>query len=161
MAAKKAKSKKPLSGKSVERPKKFTAYLDAAVGCAEVIEAFGREKIKYKLHLDYANPHTHDSTWLPRVGKNRWVLLTTDDSMQYRGAEKAAIMAYKVRSFVYCSHMSGTEMARFLVKKMPEMRRFCGLHGAPFIGFLSNKRIKLVLDKDGRIVGPLRGSAFL
>jgi hypothetical protein len=130
--------------------------LDAAVGCAEVIEAFGREKIKYKLHLDYAKPHTHDSTWLPRVGKYHWVLLTTDDSMQYRGAETAAIRAHKVRSFVFPSHMSGTDMAHFLVKKMPEMRRFCGIHGAPFIGFLSSKKIKLVLDKNGRVDGPLR-----
>jgi hypothetical protein len=156
MAAKKAKSKKRLSGKSAERPKKFTAYLDAAVGCAEVIEAFGAQKIKYKLHLDYAQPYTHDDTWLPRVGRNKWVLLTTDDRMQYRGAEAAAIKRYRVRSFVFRSHMSGTGMASFLIKMMPAMRQFCGRHRAPFIGLLlPSEKIKLVMDEHGR-VGPLK-----
>jgi hypothetical protein len=156
MAAKKAKSKKRSSGRSEGRPKKFTAYLDAAVGCTEVIEAFNREKIKYKLHLDYAKPYTHDPTWLPRVGRNKWVLLTTDDKMQHRGAEAAAVRAYKVRSFVFRSHMTGADMAKFLWKMMPAMRRFCGRHEAPFIGHLQpNGKIKLVMDKDG-LVGRLR-----
>jgi hypothetical protein len=130
--------------------------LEAAVGCTEVIEAFGREKIKYKLHRDYANAHTLDPTWLPLIGKEKWVLLTTDDSMQHRGAEAAAIKAYKVRSFVFRSHMTGVDMAKFLVKMMPGMRRFCGLHEAPFIGYLQpNGKIKPIMDKNG-LVGRLR-----
>ncbi len=119
------------------------------------MSAFDRDKIKYKKHIDYAHPNTHDDTWLPRVGKKGWVLLTTDDSMQYRGPEAQAIKTFKVRSFVIKQQMRGDDIAAFLVKNMARMRRFCGRHEAPFIGFLqSSGEIKLVLDKNG-LVGPL------
>lgn len=118
MVARRAKSGKQSSGKPAKRPKKFTACLDASLSCAEVMRAFDREKIKYKKHAEYAKPNTHDDTWLPRVGKNKWVLLTTDDSMQYRGAEASAIKTFKVRSFVIKSHMRGDDIADFLVKNM-------------------------------------------
>jgi hypothetical protein len=39
---------------------------------------------------------------------------------------------------------------------MPKMRRFCGKHEAPFIGFLYPKGdIKLILDKYGLVGGHL------
>ena len=149
MAAKRAKSEKRSSGKPVARPKKFTCYLDASVGCLEVTQAFDRSKIKYRLHTNFFQPNTLDPTWLPFIGKKGWVLLTTDDKMHYRGAEKQAILTFKVRSFVYKSQMRGDDMARFLVRMMPAMRRFCGKHERPFIGFLlPSGSIKLILDKD-------------
>jgi len=156
MAAKRAKSGKRSSGKSAARPKKFTAYLDAAVGCHEVMAAFRREKIKFQLHLEHFRPNTADTTWLPFVGKRNWVLLTTDDRMQHRAAEAAAIKRYRVRSFVYRSQLPGLDMAKFLVKMMPKMRQFCGTHEAPFIGFLYPKgEIKLVMDRNGLVGGHL------
>lgn len=155
MASKKRKSKRRSNGRSAGRPKKFTAYLDAAVGCSEVKEAFNANKIKYKLHTSFYRPSTPDKEWLPRVGREGWVLITTDDSMQYRGAEKAAIMAYKVRSFVFKPRMDGRGIARFLVRMMPAMRRFCGLHGRPFIGsLLESGTIRLILDNRGIVSGP-------
>jgi hypothetical protein len=118
------------------------------------MKAFDKEKIKYKKHAEYAQPNTHDDTWLPRVGKNKWVLITTDDSMQYRGAEASAIKTFKVRSFVIKSHMQGDDIARFLVKQMPKMRRFCGKHDPPFIAFVRPKgEIKMVMDKMGLLKG--------
>lgn len=157
MAAKKAKSGKRSRGRRAEQPRKFTSYLDAGVGCAEVVDAFDVAKIKYKLHVSFFNPYTHDDTWLPKVGKNNWVLLTTDDRMAHRGAEAQAIKTYGVRSFVFKSHMRGPDMAKFLLKMMPAMRRFCGKHEKPFIAFLQpNRKIKIVMDKNG-IVGPLKG----
>jgi len=150
MASRKTKSERRSSGRSAGRPKKFTAYLDAGVGCLEVTDAFDRNKIKYKLHTKAFPPNTQDPEWLPFVGRSRLVLITTDDSMQYRGAEKRAIQTFKVRSFVYKPKMLGLDMARFLVKMMPAMRRFCGAHERPFIGFLMpSGKIKLVLDKSG------------
>lgn len=155
MASKKRKSKRRLNGRSAGRPRKFTAYLDAGVGCAEVIEAFDSNKIKYKLHTSFYRANAHDTEWLPRVGREGWVLLTTDDSMQYRGAEKAAIMTYRVRSFVFKPLKDGSGMARFLLRMMPAMRRFCGRHGRPFIGsLLDGGTIRLILDRTGVISGP-------
>jgi PIN like domain len=152
MAAQNRKSRKRSSGKSGGRPRKFTCYLDASSGAFEVTKAFSREKIKYKLHTNFFSAHTHDSTWLPFVGTKGWVLITTDDSMAYSVVEKHAIMEFKVRSFVYKSHMTGDEIARFLVKMMPAMRRFNGSHERPFIGYLMpNGRIKLIMDKNGVI----------
>jgi PIN like domain len=128
--------------------------LDASSGAFEVIKAFDREKIKYKLHTSFFSAHAHDSTWLPFVGTNGWVLLTTDDSMAYSIVEKEAIMHFKVRSFVYKSHMLGDEIASFLVRMMPAMRRFNGSHEKPFIGYLMpTGRIKLIMDKNGVIYG--------
>jgi len=116
--------------------------------------AFDAAKIKYKQHSSYFSPNTHDPTWLPTVGRHGWVLLTTDDKMHYRLAEKHAILTFKVRSFVFESHMRGEDMARFLVKMMPAMRRFCGKHDKPFIGFLqASGGIKLLLDKTGLVHG--------
>ncbi|HEV2990678.1 MAG TPA: hypothetical protein VG759_19735 [Candidatus Angelobacter sp.] len=116
----------------------------------EVIQAFDREKVKYKLHTSFFSAHTEDSTWLPFVGRKGWVLITTDDSMAYSGTEKRAILTFKVRSFVYKSHMRGEEIARFLVKMMPAMRRFNGAHDRPFVGYLlPSGSIKLILDKTG------------
>jgi hypothetical protein len=152
MTARKAKSARRLSGRSAGRPKKFTAYLEASVSCKEVMEAFDKAKVKYKSHSSYFSPNTADPTWLPFVGRHGWVLLTTDDKMPYRLAEKHAILTFKVRSFVFQSHMRGDEMARYLVRMMPAMRRFCGKHEKPFIGYLQpSGGIKLLLDKTGLV----------
>ena len=117
--------------------------------------AFDVAKIKYKRHSSFFQPNTQDPTWLPFIGRHGWVLLTTDDKMPYRLAEKHAILTFKVRSFVFQSHLRGEDMARFLVKMMPAMRRFCGKYEKPFIGFLQpSGKIKLILDKTGLVANP-------
>jgi len=80
------------------------------------------------------------------------VLITTDDSMPYSLSEKHAILKFRVRSFVYKSHMIGDQIARFLCEMMPAMRRFNGSHERPFIGYLMpGGTIKLIMDRQGVI----------
>jgi len=79
-----------------------------------------------------------DETWLPIVGSNGWVLLTTDKRIRYNLLEKRALEQHAVREFVFASgNLSGEDMAAALALALPKMRRLSARTKPPFVAGIS------------------------
>ena len=89
-------------------------------------------------HLDQFQQGTPDEAWLPLVGSEGWVLLTTDKRIRYNFLEKRALEENAVREFVFTSgNMSGQDMAAVLELALPRMRRLCGKLKPPFVAAIT------------------------
>lgn len=76
--------------------------------------------VKHERHLDHFPRGTPDHIWLPKVGQNRWVLLTADKRIRYNILEKRDLAEHGVKEFVFASgNLSGAEMATALEGRCP------------------------------------------
>lgn len=79
--------------------------------------------ISYKLHCDKFAPGTEDAEWIPLVGEQGWLIVTTDDNIRRRALEKRGVLRKKVRLFVFTDNNTfGAVMAERLISALPEMR---------------------------------------
>lgn len=89
-------------------------------------------------HLTHFARGVRDEEWLPLVGKNGWVLLTTDKQLRYNLLERRALQRNAVREFVFASgNMSGQEMADALELAIPKMRKLCRKLRPPFVAAIT------------------------
>jgi len=94
--------------------------------------------IRFERHLSHFSRGTLDEVWLPFVGRNRWVLLTTDKRMRYNLLEKRALEESNVREFVFASgNLSGTEMAAALEIALRKMQKMCRRFLPPFVAAIT------------------------
>lgn len=74
-----------------------------------------------------------DVEWLPRVGANRWILLTKDKNIRRRQLEVDAILNSGVRAFVVTAiGLHREDLAKLVLMVMPKIQRICQQRG-PFI----------------------------
>ncbi|MGA8220203.1 MAG: hypothetical protein WB780_01015, partial [Candidatus Acidiferrales bacterium] len=79
-----------------------------------------------------------DEEWLPTVGANGWILLTSDKKIRYNFLEKRALQKNRVREFVFVSgNMSGAEMAGALDLAIGKMQRMCRRFRPPFVAVIT------------------------
>jgi hypothetical protein len=79
-----------------------------------------------------------DDEWLPKVGSNGWILLTSDKRIRYNLLEKQALEVHAVREFVFTSgNMSGQDMAAALELALEKMRNFCARTKPPFVASIT------------------------
>ena len=143
MVARKSRSKKPSAGSgrspSPSQPEEFVIYLDENLcNSRSILETLARLGVLFERQLDRFPRGTPDETWLPLVGSNRWILLTSDKRIRYNLLEKRALQRHAVREFVFTSgNMSGQEMAVALETALPKMRRFCRNFDSPFVAAIT------------------------
>jgi PIN domain-containing protein len=135
--------KRPSAGKarspSPSQPKKFVLYLDENPCNSRAIHGvLNNVGIRFERHLAQFPPGTLDEVWLPLVGSEGWVLLTTDKRIRYNFLEKRALEENVVREFVFTSgNMSGQDMAAALELAIPKMIRLCGKLKPPFVAAIT------------------------
>jgi hypothetical protein len=94
--------------------------------------------VRVERHLDHFSRGTIDEEWLPFVGKNGWILLTTDKRIRYRVNEKQAVIRHRIRMFYFSRNdMSGHQMGIALETALPEMRRICAKQEPPFFAAIT------------------------
>jgi hypothetical protein len=147
---------KKQSGGNLEQSQRdpFVLFLDESLhNCQPIHSALDQAGVEYVRHGSLFNAGVHDIEWLPTVGKNRWSLLTSDKSIRYNQLEKAKIVEYGIREFVFASgSLSGVMMAGILSKAMPKMKRLFRSYPPPFIAYLSQSgNVEVRFDKDGSI----------
>jgi predicted nuclease of predicted toxin-antitoxin system len=77
---------------------------------------------------------TLDEEWLRRAGSEGWVVLTKDKLIRKRPLERAALIAARVRAFVFTGgNVSGVEMAESIIAAMPRILRIIATTPPPFI----------------------------
>src|SRR5216683_7263711 len=141
MSARLSKSKRRSVGseRSLSLPEDFVLYLDENLcNSAVILETLAKLGVRFERHLSHFSRGTLDESWLPLVGKNGWVLLTTDKRMRYNLLEKRALEKNRVREFVFASgNMSGQEMAETLELAIRKMLNMCSRIDPPFVAAIT------------------------
>lgn len=81
----------------------------------------------------------YDSEWLTRAGKNNWIVVTRDERIRYRVAEKQAIRRARVRAFVLAAqgNLRAEMLAEIFLKALPKVRKTVSKQKPPFIAKIS------------------------
>lgn len=94
--------------------------------------------VKHERHLAHFDRGTPDEVWLPKVGREKWALLTADKRIRYNLLEKKALAEHGVKEFVFASgNLSGQEMADALEKALPKMARIASRTKPPFVAAIT------------------------
>src|SRR6266849_4192619 len=141
MAARRNKSKKRSagSGQSPWLPEEFVLYLDENLCNAKaILSVLSRLGVKHERHLSHFPHGTPDEVWLPKVGKEKWALLTADKRIRYNLLEKKALAEHNVMEFVFASgNMSGEEMAAALELALAKIVRLTVRQDPPFVAAIT------------------------
>ncbi len=104
---------------------KYTYFTDECLGriVPETLRAAGH---RVELYLDHFLPGTPDVTWLPFVGRKRWILLTKDKRLQTRMLELKAVMESRVCAVVLQTRkeVKAVEIAEIFLKAMKHIESF-------------------------------------
>lgn len=100
------------------------------------------------VHDEVFAQDTPDAEWLATVGSQQWVVLTKDKHIRKRPLERAALLAGKVRAFVFTGgNMGGVEMAESIVSAIPRMLRIIDTTPGPFIARITGSgAVELIED---------------
>lgn len=140
MAARYKKSRKRSGGKKRKPPKNFQIFLDENLQkCAPILSVLQTNGIVTHQYSRYfPNPGLADEAWLPVVGNNNWILLTTDTHFRFNALERLAIIRYRVKVFEFSDNtQGGPAMADALQNGLQRIINLSRSLRAPFICTIS------------------------
>jgi hypothetical protein len=83
-------------------------------------------------------PGTDDEDWLPVVGKNGWILLSSDSKIWKRSVQRDVVFRHGVRGFFFTENrMRGETKAEIVRKALPQMRALVRDTPPPFVASLT------------------------
>jgi hypothetical protein len=133
MGARRKKSKKPSATKAERLLERTVFFADVCLG-RQLSQALKDSGWAVKFHLDHFPQDTPDEVWLPVVGDRGWVVLTKDKNIRRKPAERAKIIASKVRLFTLPGgNMTGEEMVERFRSSSARIARFLNNTQAPFV----------------------------
>ena len=92
-----------------------------------------------EVHDDHFRQDALDPEWLKAVGEENWIVVTRDERIRYRVAEKQAMRHAKVRAFVLAAqgNLRAEMLAQNFLEALPKMRRVVEKQKPPFIAKIS------------------------
>lgn len=109
-------------------------FVDRSLGKHDVPDALRAAGAQVEVHDDHFAQNAPDEVWLPAVGQNGWAVLTSDDRIRYRQAERSAATTAGVALFIFTGkRMRGAAIADALVRALPKMMRLLETERRPFI----------------------------
>jgi len=111
-------------------------YLDADIPVAvRSAIAACRSDVLYAGQPDAPAVDALDQEWLPRAGREGWVVITRDKRFRHRAAERQAVIDYKVRLFVLTSagNLTRWDTLDLLVRRWSEITVAAENNSGPFI----------------------------
>jgi hypothetical protein len=133
-------------------PDRLAIYLDENhCNNKSVLAVLKNAQIIVERHLEHFPRGTSDETWLPFVGANGWILLTSDGKIRYRTNEKRAVVTNRVRMFYFSNNnMNGQQMAAALDKALPKIFKLCAKQEPPFFAAITPSGEVYLRDKLGK-----------
>jgi predicted nuclease of predicted toxin-antitoxin system len=91
--------------------------------------------LKIEIHDDHFAQNAPDPEWLAAAGKNGWIVITRDERIRYREAEKQAIRRAKVRAFVLAARgdLKIEMLAEIFLNALPKIKQMIANRNPPFI----------------------------
>lgn len=135
MRAKRLKKLSAANSASPKQPEKPTFFVDRQLGrykFAGILRAAGLDVL---IHDDHFAPETIDTEWLATAGERGWVVITRDERIRYRAAERETVRRAKVRAFVLAAHgdLRAEVLADIFLRALPKVRAILAKEGPPFI----------------------------
>lgn len=117
----------------------MTFFVDRSLGAKTVPTALRAAGWQVVVHDDTFPPDTPDTDWLAQAGAHGWTVLTKDDRLRYRPAERQALLEAGVHVVVLTSHnLTGPEMAELCVRAAHQIEALTARHaGQPMIATLT------------------------
>ena len=86
-----------------------------------------RGHVRYRIYKQDVKPNagSEDTSFLPKVGKRRWVLITADWHQRTRPREIADMERYRVRHFALDGNLSAADKATLIVKAKNSIKACC------------------------------------
>ncbi len=113
-------------------------FVDRSLGKHVVPDALRAAGARVEVHDDHFPQDALDEVWLPAVGQKTWAVLTSDDRIRYRQAEKAAATGAGVALFIFTGkRMRAAATAAALVRALPRMVRLLAVERRPFVAKVS------------------------
>lgn len=104
--------------------------------------------LNVEIHDDHFSQNAQDTEWLAAAGKKNWIVVTRDERIRYRVAEKQAMRRAKVRAFVLAAQgdLRAEILAEIFLKALPKIRRTVKQRKPPFIAKISRGGDVTVLE---------------
>lgn len=115
-------------------------FLDRNLGHGQVAAALRARGARVEEHDRHFPRDAADPSWLPEVGRRGWAVITQDDRIRYRSAERLAAQAAKVALFIFTGKkMRGVEIGESLARALPRMVRLLDQQKRPFIARVNRR----------------------
>ena len=109
-------------------------FLDRNLGHEDVGAALRAQGAQVEEHSKHFPSDAPDRDWLLEVGRRGWAVVTQDDRIRYRNAERTAARAANVALFIFTGkRMRGSEIGTALAGALKKMTRLVRKHKPPFI----------------------------
>src|SRR5438552_12900976 len=133
--AKRLKKRSVANSASPKPPEELTFFLDRQRGRYKMAGALRKAGLNIEIHDDHFLQGALDPEWLRAVGERNWIVVTRDERIRYRVAEKQAIRRAKVRAFVLAAqgNLRAEMLAEIFLKALPRARVIVAKHRPPFI----------------------------
>jgi len=133
---------------SPKPPDELTFFLDRQLGRYKIAGALRKAGLKIEIHNDHFPQDAQDPEWLTAAGKKNWIVITRDERIRYRVAERQAIRRAKVRAFVLAAQgdLRAEMLAEIFLKALPRIRRTVKQQKPPFIAKISRGGDVTVLE---------------
>ena len=91
--------------------------------------------LNVEIHDDHFAQDAPDEEWLMVAGQKGWIVVTRDERIRHRVAEKRAIRRAKVRAFVIVARgdLRIEAVADIFLKALPQVRSITASEEPPFI----------------------------
>ncbi len=94
------------------------------------MRAFGEDATHL---LDHFEPGAEDQVWIPKIAANGWFLITRDEEIRRRPAEKSALVASKLGVFFLGGKQrTRCQIIRQLVRHWPRIKELAAKTRPPF-----------------------------
>jgi predicted nuclease of predicted toxin-antitoxin system len=147
-SAKRLKKRSVANSTSPKPPEELTFFLDRQLGRYKMAGALRKAGLNIEIHDDHFPQNAEDTEWLTAAGKRNWIVVTRDERIRYRVAERQAIRRAKVRAFVLAAqgHLRAEMLAEIFLKALPKIRRTVKQRKPPFIAKISRGGDLTVLE---------------
>jgi predicted nuclease of predicted toxin-antitoxin system len=147
-SAKRLKKRSVANSASQKPPEELTFFLDRQLGRYKMAGALRKAGLNIEIHDDHFPQNAEDTEWLTAAGKRNWIVVTRDERIRYRVAERQAIRRAKVRAFVLAAqgHLRAEMLAEIFLKALPKIRRTVKQRKPPFIAKISRGGDLTVLE---------------
>jgi predicted nuclease of predicted toxin-antitoxin system len=110
-------------------------FLDQQLGRHKMSGILRDAGLTIEIHDDHFPQDAPDEEWLMVAGQKGWIVVTRDERIRYRVAEKQAIRRAKVRAFVLAAqgNLRAEMLAEIFLKALPKVRALVAKQRPPFI----------------------------
>lgn len=142
------KKQSDASSASPQPPEDLTFFLDRQLGRYKVASALRAAGVTVEVHDDHFPQSAPDIEWLAAVGAKGWIVVTRDDRIRYRVAEKQALRRAGVRAFVLAARgdLRVEQLAEIFLRAVPKIRRMIAEQKPPFIAKISRDATVVMLN---------------